>query len=210
MNPKKYPHYDAERILKNLADAAASGYKKKKTLRQIAIELDLNPIKVRKLLITAGVYQSDIADKVKELGLAGKKENEIGEMLNLSRASVNSYLPYKKAPYKAQELSANAERLRKYRERNEACERLAEKSSLDNLWKCIVVFQGYPFYTEKGVKFHYDVCREEMRINEYQITKSDIEIAYQSALENGLDGYKKQGMPESLYMYPVFARFGVV
>ncbi|MCC8137981.1 MAG: hypothetical protein LIO76_07960 [Clostridiales bacterium] len=109
--------------------------------------------------------KSHIADKVKELRAAGKEETEIGETLNLSRASVNSYLPYKKALYKAPELSANAERLRKYRERKAACERLAEESSLDNLWKCIEAFQGYPFFTTDK-KFKYEVLEDEMKINE--------------------------------------------
>ncbi|MCC8138458.1 MAG: hypothetical protein LIO76_10495 [Clostridiales bacterium] len=201
MNPKKYPHYDAERILKNLADAAASGYKEKKTLRQIAIDLDMNPIKVRKLLITAGVYQSDIADKVKELRAAGKKENEIMEMLNLSRASVNSYLPYKKAPYKAQELSANAERLRKYRERKSACERLAEESSLDNLWNCIEAFQRYPFYTAKGQKYTYEVHGSKMKLNDKTVDRATVEMAYRKAVAGEID--------KEDYLSPVFVRFGV-
>ena len=34
------------------------------SLQAIADELGLNPIKVRKLLITAGVYASDVAEKV--------------------------------------------------------------------------------------------------------------------------------------------------
>ncbi len=35
-------------------------------MQAIADELGLNPIKVRKLLITAGVYASDVAEKVQE------------------------------------------------------------------------------------------------------------------------------------------------
>ena len=34
------------------------------SLQAIADELGLNPIKVRKLLITAGVYESEVAEKV--------------------------------------------------------------------------------------------------------------------------------------------------
>ena len=35
------------------------------SLQSIGYALALNPIKVRKLLITAGVYESDVAEKVK-------------------------------------------------------------------------------------------------------------------------------------------------
>lgn len=56
------PEYSAEKNLTNQMDAAVALYKSDMTLQVIADELSLNPIKVRKLLITAGVYQSDIAD----------------------------------------------------------------------------------------------------------------------------------------------------
>lgn len=37
--------------------------------------------------------------------------------LNISRASVQAYLPYKKCVYNAKELRLNAERIRRYRQR---------------------------------------------------------------------------------------------
>ena len=36
------------------------------SLQAIGEELGLNPIKVRKLLITAGVYESEVAEKVQD------------------------------------------------------------------------------------------------------------------------------------------------
>lgn len=60
----------------------------------------LNPIKVRKLLITAGVYESEIVAQVLKFHKAGKVVDEIGRLLQLSRASVHSYLPYEKIIYK--------------------------------------------------------------------------------------------------------------
>lgn len=44
-------------------DPAVVFYEAGMSLRVIADELGLNSIKVRKLLITAGVYASDVADK---------------------------------------------------------------------------------------------------------------------------------------------------
>ena len=64
---KSKPEYDAGKILKELMDPAVVLYEAGMSLQAIADELDLNPIKVRKLLITAGVYASDVAEKVQEI-----------------------------------------------------------------------------------------------------------------------------------------------
>ena len=61
---KLKPEYDAGKSLKEQMDAAAL-YGEDCSLQSIADALNLNPIKVRKLLITAGVYESDVAEKVK-------------------------------------------------------------------------------------------------------------------------------------------------
>ncbi len=59
------PEYDAGEILKEQMDAAVALYGEDCSLQSIADALALNPIKVRKLLITAGVYESEMAEKVK-------------------------------------------------------------------------------------------------------------------------------------------------
>ena len=57
------PNYDAAAILQEQMEAAVALYTNN-SLQTIADTLSLNPIKVRKLLITAGVYESEIADAV--------------------------------------------------------------------------------------------------------------------------------------------------
>ena len=56
------PDYNPSAILQNQMDAAVSlyGTADHPFFQTIADELDINPIKVRKLLITAGVYKSGI------------------------------------------------------------------------------------------------------------------------------------------------------
>ena len=63
------PDYNPSAILQNQMDTAVALYDKEEhpSLQTIADELDLNPIKVRKLLITAGVYKSDVADQVQKV-----------------------------------------------------------------------------------------------------------------------------------------------
>ena len=60
------PEYDAGKNLKEQMDAAVVLYDSEMSLQTIADALALNPIKVRKLLITASVYESDVAKKVKD------------------------------------------------------------------------------------------------------------------------------------------------
>ena len=62
---KLKPEYDVGKNLKEQMDAAVALYNSEMSLQAIGEELGLNPIKVRKLLITAGVYESEVAEKVK-------------------------------------------------------------------------------------------------------------------------------------------------
>ena len=58
---KRKPEYDTGKKLKEKLDAAVVLYNSEMSLQAIADALSLNPIKVRKLLITAEVYESDTA-----------------------------------------------------------------------------------------------------------------------------------------------------
>ena len=57
---KLKPEYDAGKNLKEQMESAVALYEEECSLRSIADALTLNPIKVRKLLITAGVYESEV------------------------------------------------------------------------------------------------------------------------------------------------------
>ena len=61
---KLKPEYDAGKNLQEQMESAVALYEEDCSLRSIADTLALNPIKVRKLLITAGVYESEVAEKV--------------------------------------------------------------------------------------------------------------------------------------------------
>ena len=63
---KLKPEYDAGKNLKEQMESAVALYEEECSLRSIADALTLNPIKVRKLLITAGVYESEVAEKVQD------------------------------------------------------------------------------------------------------------------------------------------------
>lgn len=128
------PNYDAAAILQEQMKAAVALYADN-SLQTIADTLSLNPIKVRKLLITAGVYESEIASAVnsafeEKQGMPYKEALEaVAAELNLSKASVTSYLPYKKGVYfrencEREQISVAAEGLRRMRQRKKAVEAL--------------------------------------------------------------------------------------
>ena len=103
---KLKPEYDAGKNLKEQMDAAVALYGEDCSLQSIADAIVLNPIKVRKLLITAGVYESDVAKKVKNTFEEYRETQDYktsilstAKALNLSKASVTSYLPYQKGVY---------------------------------------------------------------------------------------------------------------
>ena len=85
---KLKPEYDAGKNLKEQMESAVALHDSKMSLQAIGEELGLNPIKVRKLLITADVYESEVAEKVQatEIHIAGEID-----MKKLAWLSVEDY-----------------------------------------------------------------------------------------------------------------------
>ena len=97
------------------------------SLRAIAEELEVTTIKARKLLITAGYFSSITSREVKRLSDNGLSPKQIGERLGLGPAAVYGYLPYKTVAYSLDEISANASRHKRYRDRAEAVKELLNR-----------------------------------------------------------------------------------
>ena len=164
---RKRPDYDAGRNLEELMDAAVELYDAGQSLQSIADELALNPIKVRKLLITAEVYESEIAEEVRATFEAYRAQQDYraavqatAEELRLSIPSVNSYLPYEKGVYFAatdsvEKISAGAERQRRYR----AMKKWRAAPTEENLWGVVQAYAGAQFKTWSGLGFSYQLRR---------------------------------------------------
>ena len=226
------PEYSAEKNLTNQMDAAVALYKSDMTLQVIADELSLNPIKVRKLLITAGVYQSDIADTVQQTFQSFRTTQDYKTgvsstmaALQLSRPSVTSYLPYEKGVYfpedaDAANISTGAERQRHYR----AVSALKKKPCEETLWNCIVAFRGYKFKPLSGLPFTYklkkgrgDEFTKELWIDRRESSKSlawsSVRMAYHNIGKIGevVDRPKALGDIRGVsYIYGIFYRFGLI
>ena len=198
------PDYNPSAILQNQMDTAVALYDKEEhpSLQIIADELDLNPIKVRKLLITAGVYKSDAADQVQKVfgthRKAGLSHTEAiaatMQELNLSKASVTSYLPYEKGVYfpaktDNKNLSVGAERIRRMRKRENILEELRAEHSEEALWAAVIAFQGYKFRTYSGLVFSYSLKKGRGRGN----TESGVVNEQDEACKQA-EAYKQGGV----------------
>lgn len=73
--------------------------------------------KVKKILISEGVYENDTLRKVQKLYKSGKTPDEISQILNIKKSCVNLYLPYKKGVYNSDTPTINAERIRRCRQK---------------------------------------------------------------------------------------------
>lgn len=232
--PKKKPNYDASEIVDQIVEAVTETYLNPTEdttdenghmyLNLLADEFSITPIKVRKLLITSGAYETPLSRQVNELYKSGRTVKEIQSITGLSSASVNGYLPYNKSVYKLEDATVTAERIRKYRKRKEAACQLALALNDDSLeqtseilWNAIVLFEGYPFKTAKGLKFHYTVKGNEIFFSrkEKSVTKASVFMALKTAIELQKNGTSITG-PKMLrcfgasYLYPVFQRLGVI
>ena len=161
---KLKPEYDAGKNLKEQMESAVAFYDSEMSLQAIGDELGLNPIKVRKLLITAGVYESEVAEKVKHTFYKYRETQSYKDAvlstaseLKLSKASVTSYLPYEKGVYfpstaDKEKISVGAERQRRYR----AVRKLRTEPTEEHLWEVVLLYAGVRFKTYSGLPFTYD------------------------------------------------------
>ena len=228
---KLKPEYDAGKNLKEQMDAAVALYNSEMSLQTIGEELGLNPIKIRKLLITAGVYESEVAEKVKNTFEEYRETQDYktsilstANTLKLSKASVTSYLPYKKGVYfqstEKEKISVGAERQRRYR----AVRKLRTEPTEEHLWEVVLLYAGVKFKTYSGLPFSYEVRKgrngeytKELWIDRRENSKS---LAWSSVLL-ARGHIKKVGevveRPKALgdirgvtHIYGMFYRFGLI
>ena len=224
------PEYDAGKNLKEQMDAAVALYEEDCSLQSIADALALNPIKVRKLLITAGVYESEVAEKVQATFQEYREIQDYktailstANALQLSKASVTSYLPYKKGVYyqstaEKEKISVGAERQRRYR----AMKRWRANPTEENFWGVVLVYAGVKFKTYSGLPFTYEVRKgrsgeytKELWINRRAKSKSlawsSIVLALKNIKGEVVDRPKALGDIRGVtYIYGMFYRFGLI
>ena len=188
--------------------------------------------KGRKLFITAGAYGSEVAEKVQDTFEEYRETQNDKEailstanILNLSKVSVTSYLPYQKGVYfpgtaSKERISVGAERLRRYR----AVRKLRSEPTEEHLWEGVLLYSGVRFKTYSGLPFTYEIRKgrngqytKELWIDRRENSKS---LAWSSVLL-ALRNIKRVGevvdRPKALgdirgvtYIYGMFYRFGLI
>lgn len=87
------------------------------SIKECARKFGISPQKVRRVLLNAGEYSSPLSDKIADLHEHGMSPSEIAEYLHMRLKTVNGYLPYSKGVYNNETPTANAQRIRAFRER---------------------------------------------------------------------------------------------
>ena len=227
---KLKPEYDAGKNLKEQMESAVALYDSEMSLQAIGDALNLNPIKARKLLITAGVYESDVAEKVKNIFEEYRETQDYktsilstANTLQLSKASVTSYLPYKKGVYfpstaEKEKISVGAERQRRYR----AMKRWRTDPTEENFWGVVVAYSGVQFKTYSGLSFSYEVRKGrngeytkelwiDRRVKSKSLAWSSIILALGNIKGEVVERPKALGDIRGVtYIYGMFYRFGLI
>ena len=231
--PKKNKETNTDDLISQLMEAITDTYLNppentadengRMYLNLLAEEYSMTPIKVRKLLISSSVYQTDISMRINELYKSGKTIKEIQKIVGLGAASVSGYLPYQKTVYNLEVSTDVAKRLRKYRNRKAMVEKLAAEveseteRTKDLLWETLISFEDYPFKTAKGLRFYYTVKGNELFISrkEKSVTRASVNMAFETAVKlqregSEITGPKMLGCFGASYLYPIFIRIGVI
>ena len=227
---KLKPEYDARKNLKEQMESAVALYDSEMSLQAIGEELGLNPIKVRKLLITAGVYESEVAEKIQDTFEEYRKTQSYKEAilstaaaLDLSKASVTSYLPYQKGVYfpstaEKEKISVGAERQRRYR----AMKRWRADPTEENFWVVVLTYAGVKFKTYSGLPFSYEIKKGrngeytkelwiDRRENSKSLAWSSVLLALKNIKGEVVDRPKALGDIRGVtYIYGMFYRFGLI
>ena len=97
--------------------AVIDSYISNKSILETAKETGVSTVKVRKILITEGLWESDTSIKIGELLKQGMTTEEIANTLYMSIKNVQAYMPYERGVYGGEEPSKEAIRSDKYRNR---------------------------------------------------------------------------------------------
>lgn len=113
-------------VIRVLYDDIVRAFKETGSIKKVAERLGTYPVKVRRVLITEGLWSSPTSSSVGGFAREGLSVKEIAVRLNMSEKSVQSYLPYSRGVYGDGGTSADAVKSRNYRERKKAARAATE------------------------------------------------------------------------------------
>lgn len=215
--PRKNPRYDKNEVISNLLEKVVDLFGEPfddrvertyeaPTIHEVAMALHTSPLRIRKLLITAEYYSTEMSRRVRALHEEGYNTKQIMDKTGLKAASVNSYLPYTKGAYNLPELSLNSERRRVYVKRKHVCERLADNLGTlyqkRYLWEAVEAFSLYPFRTKDGISFNYCTSKNELVVQKPQV------VIFRDEEERTFEEYRARGIQNEKanwkYLIPIY------
>lgn len=112
-----------------IIDDVCAYYERKGSIKQAAKLAHISEQKARKLLITAGAIQPEKSRQALYYLSRGLTKNEVAQKLEVSVKVLESYLPYRRAPYNQEACSENAKKIRRWRKKEQAQERPPAKEA---------------------------------------------------------------------------------
>ena len=143
-------------------DRITDEFKKGTPIKEIAKKIGISEVKVRRILITEGLWHSVTSDEIVKLVDEGLSTAEIADKLQKPLKTVQAYMPYSRGEYGLSQ-SYNAEQSKKFRERNRA---FAKKQPVRNevmemksndIWK---EKTGYVGDGHKILKLHLELIAD--------------------------------------------------
>ena len=209
MRKKLKPELSIDGLQDDLLAQAVNEFYRCDNIRAVAKNMGISPMKVRKLLITAGAYKTEMSEEIAGLYADGLTIKDIAVILNMSFASVSSYLPYNHSAYKLPDRSVEADNSARARVRRKAKTALKDDIQNENdwtgsdgsLWRLVSLYQGVRFKTSGrgkdhigNVAFTYEI-KKSSRTGDYTdelifstreqgttITRSSVELALKNAV----------------------------
>lgn len=104
-------------ITSQTMDEVVAIYQDTESIKETARRMKMSQVKVRKILLTRGLWSSPRSAEINELLEEGKTVKEVADILGITPTAVQAYMPYSKAVYGEPERSVAAVRAERYRER---------------------------------------------------------------------------------------------
>lgn len=102
----------------SLYEKVIGEFKNKLSVKEIASKLQISIVKVRRILITEGLWRSRSSDEIGKLYKQNYSVKEIAEALHMTEKNVQAYLPYSKGVYGLDDKSESAAWSDDFRKRN--------------------------------------------------------------------------------------------
>ena len=179
-----------------------AAYKQTGSVDRTAELCNTYAIKVRKVLITEGLWHSKKSDAVNALRERGYSAAEIAETLGMDEKNVQFYLPYTES-YLSSDKSASSTRVRDFRQRERKTAEgnlFREGQEKEEQWK----IQNIPLNEKQKDSVYYDPNRPKRRrrLRElwsgYQLHIELVKNAYASEDEDAMDIFDDVEDPSAL------------